>query len=208
LIIADGGQSGRHLVQENYHALVLLEPGEQDKALTRDVALERAVERKGRIVNPDGQPLTGVTVWGLLPRSSEDTLTGDTFTVRGINPKAPRTLAFLQRDKKLGFFLTEMPDEKVGPLTVTLQPCGSVSGRIVDRDGQPLAGFRLDVSSKSFWGVRVEATTDKDGRFRAGGLVPGAEYTVWLPRQRGILRDSPAIEGGKDKDLGDIKGER
>jgi protocatechuate 3,4-dioxygenase beta subunit len=45
---------GGPLLQANYNALVLLEPKEGDKALVKDIALERALERKGRVVGPDG----------------------------------------------------------------------------------------------------------------------------------------------------------
>src|SRR5262249_40631438 len=82
-------------------AMVLLEPGEKDDALVRDVALEKPQERKGRIVGPDGKPLSGVTVYGLA-RFGIDTLTGDEFTVRGINPKAKRPLVFYHKEKQLG----------------------------------------------------------------------------------------------------------
>jgi hypothetical protein len=46
--------------------------------------------------------------------------------------------------------------------------------------------------------------TDKDGRFRFEGLVPGYKYPLGrldLPR---ILAEV-VVEPGKDKDLGDIK---
>src|SRR5205814_1595446 len=79
--------------EEPCHALVLLEPGEKEEGLVRDVALERAQERKGRVVGPDGEPLAGAIVFGLSPRElGHETLNGAEFTVRGINPKAPRQL--------------------------------------------------------------------------------------------------------------------
>src|SRR5205823_161751 len=96
------------------HALVLLEPGEREERLVKDAALERTQERKGRVIGPDGEPLTSVTVTGLW--SSRwyvvETLKGAEFTVRGINPRAPRQLTFYHKDKNLGFFLKELPGEK------------------------------------------------------------------------------------------------
>src|SRR5262249_54326936 len=60
LMWAVGGNAiGPPLGQEGYNALVLLEPGEKEEALVKDVALEPPQERKGRVVGPDGQPLTG-----------------------------------------------------------------------------------------------------------------------------------------------------
>jgi protocatechuate 3,4-dioxygenase beta subunit len=209
LAVAVGGQLFRALDPPNYHALVLLQPGEQDKALVRDVALEMPQERKGRVLGPDGKALPGVTVWGLSDRGwSGETLKGDEFTVRGMNPRAPRALAFHHKDKNVGLALKELPDEKSGPLTVTLQPCGSLSGRIVDRDSRPLPAFRLDITPNVALGHPTGATTDEKGHFRAEGLIPGMKYTLWLPRQRAIIGHCPPVESGKDKDLGDVMGER
>ena len=154
---------------------MLLEPGEKDKELVKDVALEPAQERKGRVVGPDGQPLTGVTVEGL---SSVwyvvETLKGAEFTVRGINPRAPgRSLTFHHKGKNLGLFLKELPDEKAGPLIVRLQPCGSISGRLVDPDGQTLPGVHQG------WAQRPEPgrwPRGRSSRTRKGASAPRALY--------------------------------
>jgi hypothetical protein len=200
LAVATGGQGWQGVWQQDYNALVLLNPGEQDKSLARDVELVFSEDRKGQVIDPDGKTLAGVRVWGLSPRRGiGETLKSTEFTVRGINPKAPRTLLFLHKDRNLGFVLKELPKEKSGPLTVALQPCGSVSGRFVDQDGKPVVGSRVSVSPKS-WSCldRLEVTTDKDGRFRLKGLVPGMEY-------KGLPGDNLSVESGKDKDLGNIK---
>jgi hypothetical protein len=192
---------------------VLLEPGEKEEALERDVALEKPQERKGRVIDPDGRPLTGVRVCGLA-RHEVETLEGDEFTVRGINPRGNRSLVFYHKDKNLGFYLKDLRGEAPGPLTVKLQPCGSVSGRVIDQDGLPVAGLRPYIVGRGLGylsdagGLGQRVTTDKDGRFRAEGLVPGQEYWVYE------WDDSPSfprvfapvvVEPGKHKDIGDIK---
>jgi protocatechuate 3,4-dioxygenase beta subunit len=200
---ASGANAGGvPLMQDDHNALVLLEPGEGDKELVRDIALERPLERKGRVVGPDGQPITGVTVSGLLPRwYITETLKGAEFTVRGLNPKAKRGLVFHHKGKNLGFYLKELPDEKLGPLTIKLQPCGSVSGRIVDQDGQPVAGMHIPGGL----GGSLEFTTDKEGRFQVGELVPGMEYHIMRPKVVATVLVSVVVEPGKNKDLGDLK---
>jgi RNA polymerase sigma factor (sigma-70 family) len=197
--------TGKHpLMQADYNALVLLEPKEGDKALVKDIALERALERKGRIVGPDGHPIPGVTVSGLSPgvRGISETLEGAEFTVRGINPRAKRLLTFQHKEKNLGYCLKELPDEKLGPLTIKLQPCGSISGRIVDADGMPVvASRRVFVGPAALeW-----LTLDKEGRFHVKGLLPGLEYSVNDDKRAFILRDAVVVESGKNKDLGDIQ---
>src|SRR5262249_42079577 len=142
LTVAGGRNSYGGISQNSYNALVLLEPGEKEEGLVKDVALEPPLERKGRVVGPDGRPLTGVWVCGLV-RHGVETLKGAEFTVRGINPRANRPLVFYHKDRDLGFYLKELRGDPSAPLTVQLQPCGSASGRIVDQDGQPVVGLRL-----------------------------------------------------------------
>jgi protocatechuate 3,4-dioxygenase beta subunit len=201
--------------QADHNALVLLEPGEKEKTLAKDVVLEAPVELKGRVVGPDGQPLTGVTVLGLGRDRRRETLKGAEFIVRGLNPRAKgRHLVFRHQDKNLGSFVKESTLDKPGPLTVELQPCGSVSGRIVDRDGKPVAGLRLRLdldTTPRAWGDK-ELVTDKEGRFRAKALVPGARYDLILAQASAILALPPdcvfagvSVEPGKHQDLGDLK---
>jgi RNA polymerase sigma factor (sigma-70 family) len=194
------------LFQPNYNALVLLEPKESDKELVKDIALERPLERKGHVVGPDGQPITGVTVSGLSPRQQTftETLKGSDFTVRGINPRAKRLLIFQHNGKNLGYFLKELPDENLGPLTIELQPCGSISGRIVDQDGQPVASGRIYVRTDTPL-ASPNLTMDKEGRFHVKGLVPGLEYMFVDDKRVFILRSGVVVEPGQHKDLGDIK---
>jgi protocatechuate 3,4-dioxygenase beta subunit len=195
----EGGGLGADGIEGGQHGIVLFEPGENDTELVKDIALEPARRRQGRVVGPDGQPLTGVTVSGLSTRElHSETLKGAEFTVRGINPKAPRSLTFYHKDKNLGFYLKELPDEKLGPLTSKLQPLGSVSGRVVDQDGQPVAGKRVEIEHGEGGGWK-QVTTDKEGRFRVEGMVPGKRYMILKPNaERSPLVYVVAELGNKD----------
>jgi RNA polymerase sigma factor (sigma-70 family) len=203
------GGNAASFIEEHPHALVLLEPGEKDKALVKDVALEPAkfLTVKGRVVGPDGKPVTGVTVRGLSGGFDEKTLTGDEFTVERIDPRVSRRLVFSHEDKKLGFFLKELDAKAPEPLIVKLQPCGSASGRLVDPDGVPLAGVRIDVGAVADGPVAPRnqwVTTDKEGRFRFEALVPGCAYPLTQINVPNILAEV-VVEPGKTKDVGDVK---
>jgi RNA polymerase sigma factor (sigma-70 family) len=194
-----------------WHALLLLEPGDKETGLVKNATLEPAQERKGRVVGPDGQPLTGVTVGGLSSVwHVSQTLKGDEFTVRGLNPRAPRQLFFHHKDKNLGFFLKELPEEKSGPLTIKLEPCGSVRGRMVDGDGQPIANMPLNFGSEM--GVSRGPTTDKEGRFSFEGLIPGLHFDISGVPPGATYQQSRGwafgvVKQGESKDLGDVKAE-
>jgi RNA polymerase sigma factor (sigma-70 family) len=206
LNIDGGGNLRGAIAQDNYHALVLLEPGEKEEGLVKDVALEPGHTVKGRVVAPDGQPLPGVTVFGLVQSFSKETLPGAEFTVRR-NPREPnRPLVFYHKEKNLGFFVKELHGDTSEPLTVKLEPCGSASGRVLDQDGQPVAGLRLQVLGRGLHSLAESRPilTDKEGCFRAEGLVPGQQYGIELSRSS----RSPTFvvaEPGMHKDLGDIK---
>lgn len=109
----------------------------------------------GKVVGPDGKPLTGVHVAGgwdfvktLFPivRKSEP-LKGSAFRAHGLNPRHPQVLVFFQPEKRLARVLTLRGDE-AGPLVVRLEPLGAVRGRLVDAAGQPVKGAAVSVLYK------------------------------------------------------------
>jgi RNA polymerase sigma factor (sigma-70 family) len=205
-----GGPVGLH----TYHAVVLVEPGEKEEALARDATLEPALTLKGRVVGPDGRPLAGVTVVGLT-RNGVETLPGSEFTVREVNPRVKLDLLFSHKARNLGLLLSkEVPADRSAPLTVRLESCGAVTGRIVDADDKPIPDLALGLHRVRVMGGRatlifplplggVEARTDRDGRFRADGLVPGVHYVVRSPR--GEFFSIIEVGSGKVKDLGEAR---
>jgi hypothetical protein len=84
----------------------------------------------------------------------------------------------------------------------------------VDPDGEPVVGLRIIAQGRALpivgdaGGGAHLVTTDKEGRFRVEGLVPGEEYRVSEAHtSNGYLRIyAPAlVEPGKHLDLGEIK---
>jgi len=209
LEVAVGGLAAGLFPTGSHNAAVLLEPGAEENKLVKDVSLEPALERKGRVVGPDGEPITGVKVWGLSSQWYQtQTLKGADFTIRGLNPSTDRQLSFQHSEKKFATAITAKGAEAAAELTVRLQPCGSFCGRILDQDGQPVAGIRIEFWPDSLPGDRPECITDKEGRFRADGALPNQKHNVMHIRKLlpvyGIA-DNVAVEPGKVKDLGDIK---
>jgi hypothetical protein len=207
---AAGARAAYALIQENYHALVLLEPEANAEKLTCDVALRRALKLKGTVTGPDGKPFAGATVFGLTPNAfSCTTLQSAEFTVAGVNPKQTRELLFFHQDKGLGAHLVIRGDEQ-GPIAIKLQAFGTAVGRVVDQDGQQVAGLVLNMNRSRLNGPGgVQIKTDQNGRFRVDGLVPGQKYDLLLRAGQGFRRIGAAaniiVESGKEKDLGTIK---
>jgi protocatechuate 3,4-dioxygenase beta subunit len=208
LEVAVGGIFASVFPTGSYNTVVLLEPGSEENKLVKDVSLKPALERKGRVVGPDGEAITGVKVWGLSSQwYNSQTLKGADFAIRGLNPTTDRRLTFQHGEKNLAAAITAKGAEATAELTVRLQPCGSFCGRILDQDGQPVAGLHIEFWPNDLPGERPQCITDKDGRFRADGALPKQTHTVMHIKKQGPaygIVDRVAAEPGKVKDLGDI----
>jgi protocatechuate 3,4-dioxygenase beta subunit len=192
--------------QNTYNHLALIRPDEKAKSLRHDVALQPERTLRGKVVGPDGKPIDGVRVYGLAPQSAfgAEELKGETFVVRGFNPRRKRELVFLHRGGQLGAYL-EVLGEPTNPPVVRLEACGSVTGRIIDTDGQPVPGLVVRVDRHRLVDSGPKVKTDKGGRFRVNGLVPGQKYMVRLDVGRfgKVAFGSVQVKPGEGKDLGD-----
>jgi RNA polymerase sigma factor (sigma-70 family) len=205
LMTQEGPQTMGLMGQNRYNSLTLIRPDEKAKALRHDVALRPERTLRGKVVGPDGKPLKGVRVHGLEPQSAfgAEELKEDAFVVRGFNPRRKRELVFTHPQKQLGAFL-EVRGESGKPLVVRLQACGSITGRILDRDGQPVPDLVVRVDRRLLMDSGPKVKTDGNGRFHVNGLVPGQKYDVRLDLGRfgrtafGPIRLAP----GEHKDLG------
>ncbi len=127
-------------------------------------------------------------------------------------PGQDRQLVFHHPQKNLGKALQLRGDEQE-PLTVRLKPLGALCGRMLTPTGQPLPGLTV-LAAVGPGGHKVTATTDKEGKFRVDGLLPGMRYLLVAgygdPEKRSTIRvyreEGLTVEAGKTKDLGDLKG--
>jgi hypothetical protein len=186
-----------------YHALALINPREWAEAPALELTVQRARPIKGTVVGPDGEALTGVAVVGLSPAPDDVPLESPSFTIRGLNQRSTRNVYFHHDKLGLGKTLTLHSDE-AEPLTVQLEPCGSVVGRLTDKSGKPAPALGLTFRARDGH-LFAQAETDPQGRFRAL-LVPGCKYAFGLYPPRPLLRDDTAVEvqSGQTKDLGDL----
>ena len=94
---------------------------------------------------------------------------------------------------------------------------GSVVGKIVDANGQPVEGANVSVCileggvPSANTQVLGKTKSGKDGAFTIDGITPGEKRTLWVRRPspgRGILTadvNDLKIEAGKTLDLGAVK---
>ena len=191
------------LSPDRYNVLSLINPGERTELPALNLKLQRSRPITGTVVGIDGQPLSGTALAGLNGLAEDMVLEDASFNVRGLNPHQNRALVFHHYKLGLGKTLI-VHGEQTEPLTVQLEPCGSVVGRLVDKGGKPISAAGLGLNARD-GRLSSGAQTDQQGRFRAA-VVPGRKY--WLgafPPFRLVAGDQAVeLKSGQVKDLGDL----
>jgi protocatechuate 3,4-dioxygenase beta subunit len=200
----DHGVGHGSIDQERFSALALISPVEGAESVTHDIALMPARTVRGTVLGPHGKPLAGTNVMGLESWSSYQVLENGDFVVTRLTPGRTRELVFEHIEKGLAK-LVAIPGDRTEPLTVRLEPYGSVTGRLVDKDGKPVAGSRVQMRRSGFVGSYLPDKTDRDGRFRASGLIPGQKYWLGGFREEAAWSTEFTAESGQEKDVGDVQ---
>lgn len=206
-----------------YHnALKVLDLAPDSDTVKLDLFFDRGATRTVKLEDPNGKPLAGVMASGVAATGQTSfTLPQATFAVVGLDAQKPRRLVFLHRQRHLAGTLTVRGDEKE-PIVVRLVPTGTVAGRLLDVDGQPVEGVMAELGYEdgaarglnNWQGVdRPTARTGKDGRFRLENAIPSLKFGVGLRRGRSFLVGEPRIglrnprqvKPGEALDLGDVR---
>jgi hypothetical protein len=191
-------------VSTNYHVLAEIDPAEGTATLNRDLLLETGRSLTVTALGPDGKPLTDMKIAGLRDMAYWETPPYDasTHTITSLKPGKPRILTFLNEKGRLAGELVLRGDETV-PQKVTLQPWATLTGRVVNSDGEPWGEAELHSVILPSGYPKV----GKDGRFRIEGLIPGKAYTLHLLadfRIRGTVLKDARLDMGEVKNLGDV----
>jgi len=128
----------------------------------------------------------------------------------GEMPKFPVTLFAHTGDGKYATVVHVKPEPSLTGLTVELRPRYSATGRLVDSDtNEPLADreFSFECEQWSDWSISVsfggqkyaineifhseKHKTDSTGLFTVDSLIPGAEYTISITKDRPVAGSNP-----------------
>ena len=169
--------------------------GEVARTLTLPRISGRLVAIKGTCVGPDGQPATGATVHAGSTSFQSATSSGLIHT-RQVDPAgefvlddaaAGRVLGLIILDAngKLGAWMTTRLSEAgqpAAPLRLTLRPLVTAEAVLKDRRGKILSSHEFSVIPKigsdfSFL-RRQDVKSDKKGKIRVDGVLPGLTYHV------------------------------
>jgi len=211
---ADGGE---FLSVENMVKVVHLK--EDGAEVKLDLFVERGKTAQVLVQDPDGKPLAGVVASGMTaqwPTTFPLKASDRPVTVYALDPAHPRRLIFLHREKKLGGTVMVRGDEKE-PVAIKLAPLGSVTGRFLEGEGEPLVGAAIGLNCPdrtAFELYRYIGTTapsvktDKEGRFTIPGVVPGMKFYLNIRKDKTFYSGEPKIglrqvEPAQTFDLGD-----
>jgi 5-hydroxyisourate hydrolase-like protein (transthyretin family) len=188
-----------------------IDPPADAESVRVDLQMDPGQSARIAIVGPDGQPITGVTVDGQTSGGFRETIQESTIEAINFSPGETRTIVFHHEERNLGQVARIRPEDgAAAAITVKLDPCATVTGRLLHEDGAPYTGLNVEASvrpSESFGKELPSVTTDSDGRFRYT-IVPGSKY--WLHaegkgiRHYGTIEEELVVEPGETKDLGDL----
>ncbi len=171
------------------------------------------------VQDPDGKPLSACRIAGVSASwPSKIEASQPKTTIFGLASDQPRKVAIYHSAKKLGAVL-EVRGGQPQPVIVRLAPVVKMKGRLLEENGSPLAGARINlypVTSKSddnegfALSQVVEGVTDDSGKFSLEGALPGLEYRLSITQSDRIYLVKPKLEfldlkPGENRNLGDLK---
>ncbi|MCA9052932.1 MAG: hypothetical protein KDA75_03800 [Planctomycetaceae bacterium] len=176
-----------------------------------DFDLDPGASVQLKIVDTDGQPVTGVDVQGLAPRGGRPTLHSPEQLATNFGPDETRSIVVRHNERRIGRVIRVGPDEVAqGTVTVALEPFATLTGRLLLDDETPATGLTLrpDLLPGGDFVLHLPAVaTDAEGRFEVD-LIPGCNYSV-LAEGKGldafamVVKDL-AITAGEDRNLGEL----
>jgi RNA polymerase sigma factor (sigma-70 family) len=205
-----------------YNAFVPVDlPTEGGKPLP-DIALARGREQHLRPVDAEGHPVSGTMVYCMQGGSSTgEPLEAPELRFVHASPGTPVRVAIVHEARALGAMIDVKGDEP-DPITITLRPTGTVTGRLLHEDGKPRPGVRLEVRQRLLHrGMDIHTdhggplTTGPDGRFAIKHLIPGMPYDVTVaqkPRMNApyesegyLISPQWSVEPGENREWGDVR---
>jgi hypothetical protein len=139
------------------------------------------------------------------------------FEVVCLAPGEDRLVLVIQDERKLGkVFHVKSGDDKNGPVTITLEPLASLTGRVTDTDGNPVSGasIRTDPAPWTSGGFNLHLSrvaSGREGQFVVPKVPAGCKYNLVVesgiaPKSQRVafFRDA-SVRPGETSDVGDIR---
>ena len=166
-----------------------------------------------RFADSAGRPVSGVTVQGaeLIGMPTAE------LVAQNLAPDEARQMLIVHPERKIGKVATiRAGDDASGPVVVTLEPLATLTGRVLDPDGNPvpLAEARPSVvaTESHFLSFKRGVTTDEEGRFAIADVAVGCDYVVSVVAVGSAAKDfrlvsfaKTTVRPGATTDLGEVR---
>jgi RNA polymerase sigma factor (sigma-70 family) len=202
------------LVPWMFNAVAAIDPAGGTTEQKKDLLLERGRAVELCVLDPDGRPLSGLSIAGLRGGAKfpeDQDAKANTFTVDGLIPGETRRVTVRQNAKHLIGQIVINSDAKES-VSLTLQPWATVAGRIINAEREPAEGGTLRTQSFNLednivYGMDTK-DVGRDGKFRIEGLIPGRPFTFetgYSPNiPQGVVFRDLILKPGETRNLGDI----
>jgi protocatechuate 3,4-dioxygenase beta subunit len=188
-----------------------INPAEGTESIICNLVCDHGETVRITVLDPDGQPVSNCST-SVATKNGKATGIDSPFELNNLPLNVVQPLLIKQNDRKLAKFMTfTLKEQSPRALTVQLEPCANVVGRLVDEDGTPLKGVSVDPRlrrSQDYWPTFPPVVCNSDGRFEYPNLPAGAAVDFFAQGAEieflqtfGRLSAPP----GKKVDLGDIK---
>jgi beta-lactamase regulating signal transducer with metallopeptidase domain len=193
-----------------------INPAEGTATVHLDLPLDPGAKVHLRVVDQEGKPVTGVKTGGRRERGryDPDAQAQAEFDVETLGPGEDRMVSLVHEGRKLGRVIhVKEGDDKNGPVTVTLEPSATITGRIVDDNDNPVSGATIQPIPKPLGNYSLrfpEGASGKDGRFTVPDVPTGCDYSLLFESHAPAMRrrfvvDDAAVRPGETMDVGDIR---
>ncbi|MSR57793.1 MAG: hypothetical protein EXS05_08980 [Planctomycetaceae bacterium] len=194
------------------NAMKEINPSEGTASVTCDLVFDSGEKVQVTAVDGEGKPIAGCTIRGRVPHGYE-TSQPATFDVTNLAPDEPRDLMIVHTERNLGKLLkvTFKPDAPRA-LTVILEPCATIKGRLVDQDGVPFKALEVSAHPSSEFRLTTgdpQIACNSDGTFECPHLPTGCEHYSLGAMGEAVgyetIAEKLVVQPGQTVDLGDVK---
>jgi beta-lactamase regulating signal transducer with metallopeptidase domain/protocatechuate 3,4-dioxygenase beta subunit len=194
-----------------------IDPPADAKVVHVDLQVTTGPSVRITAVDPEGKPISGLNTRGRSGRSSydRDTMAKPEAEVANLMLDEQRIVLLHHEGRRLGKAVTvKKGDDTGGPVVVKLAPLATISGRVLDGDGNPIGGatVRPDVLPSGDFSMSLpQVVTDENGRFRVQDVPTGCDYALAVETNAPIsgrqfaFHPRAAVKPGETADVGDIK---